>query len=147
MNKFATFLTMAKHKLILEDDYSFELIGICSSNADYRLTWGINKALAISLEKDKDLEIVVKKEAIHHYSFYSFYDEIEHIEYYLIKNISNNYRRLIPEKDQIDYFLMLKNNFTLEINDILTSLKGIDSILTAFVFNPDELKSKANLVF
>lgn len=138
---------MAKHKLILEEDYSFELIGICSSNADYRLTWGINKALSIALEKDTDLQIVIKKEGEHYYSFYSYYDELEHIEYYLIKNISNNYRRLIPEKDQIDYFLLLKNNYTLEINDILTSLKEIDSILTAFVFDPNELKSKSNLVF
>lgn len=138
---------MAKHKLILEDDFSFDLIGICSSNADYRLTWGINKELSIELHKDEDLSIFVKKEGDHLYSFYSYYDELEHIEYYLVKNISNNYRKLIPEKDQIDYFLLIKNNYTLEINDILTSLKRIDSILTAFVFDPNELKSKSNLVF
>jgi hypothetical protein len=138
---------MAKHKLILEDDFSFELIGICSSNADYRLTWGINKALSIALHKDEDLNIFVRKEGDHLYSFYSFYDEFEHIEYYLVKNLSNNYRKLIPEKDQVDYFLLIKNNYTLEINDILTSLKGIDSILTAFIFDPNELKSKGNLVF
>ncbi|MFT5820625.1 MAG: hypothetical protein ACI8ZM_001870 [Crocinitomix sp.] len=138
---------MAKHKLILEDDFSFELIGICSSNADYRLTWGINKALSIELHKDDDLNIFVKKEGDHLYSFYSFYDEFEHIEYYLVKNVSNNYRRLIPEKDQVDYFLLIKNNFTLEISEILASLKRIDSILTAFVFDPNELKSKGNLVF
>lgn len=138
---------MAKHKLLLDDDFSFDLIGICSSNADYRLCWGINKALSISLEKDEDLSIFIKKEGDHLYSFYSFYDEIEHIEYYLVKNISNHYKRLIPEKDQVDYFLVIKNNWTLEINDILTSLKRIDSILTAFVFDPNELKSKSNLVF
>lgn len=138
---------MAKHKLILEDDFSFELIGICSSNADYRLTWGINKSLSIALHKDEDLSIHVKKEGDHLYSFYSYYDELEHIEYYLVKNLSNNYRKLIPEKDQIDYFLVIKNNFTLEINDILTSLKGIDTILTAFIFDPESLKSKGNLVF
>ncbi len=138
---------MAKHKLILEDDFSFDLIGICSSNADYRLTWGINKGLSIALHKDEDLNIYVKKEGDHLYSFYSYYDELEHIEYYLVKNVSNNYRRLIPEKDQIDYFLLIKNNFTLEINDILTSLKRVESILTAFKFDPNDLKSKANLVF
>ncbi len=138
---------MAKYKLLLEDDFSFDLIGICSSNADYRLSWGINRGLSISLEKDEDLSIHVKKEGDHLYSFYSYYDELEHIEYYLVKNLSNNYRRLIPEKDQIDYFLLIKNNFTKEINDILTSLKRIDSILTAFSFDPNELKSKSNLVF
>lgn len=138
---------MAKYKLLLDDDFSFDLIGICSSNADYRLSWGINRGLSISLEKDEDLSIHVKKEGDHLYSFYSYYDQLEHIEYYLIKNVSNNYRRLIPEKDQIDYFLLIKNNFTKEINDILTSLKRIDSILTAFSFDPNELKSKSNLVF
>ena len=138
---------MAKHKLILEDDFSFDLIGICSSNADYRLTWGINKNLSIELQKDEDLSLHVKKEGDHLYSFYSYYDELDHVEYYLIKNLSNNYRRLIPEKDQVDYFLLLKNNFTVGINDILTSLKRLDSILTAFIFDPNDLKSKSNLVF
>lgn len=138
---------MAKHKLILEDDFDFELIGICSSNADYRLTWAINKELGLALQKDEDLSIFVKKEADHLYSFYSFFDEETHIEYYLIKNISNNYRKLIPEKDQIDYFLVIKNNFSREINEIVTLLKRIDIILTAFVFDPNELKSKSNLIF
>lgn len=138
---------MAKYKLLLDDDFSFDLIGICSSNADYRLSWGINKALSISLQKDDDLSIYIKKEGDHLHSFYSYYDALEHIEYYLIKNSSNNYKKLIPEKDQIDYFLLIKNNYTLEINDILMSLKEIDSILTAFVFDPNELKSKSNLVF
>ncbi len=138
---------MAKHKLILDDDFSFDLIGICSSNADYRLTWGINKGLSIALHKDEDLSLHVKKEGDHLFSFYSYYDEFEHIEYYLVKNVSNNYRHLIPEKNQVDYFLVIKNNFTLEINDILASLKRVESILTAFIFDPDELKSKANLVF
>jgi hypothetical protein len=140
-------LTMAKHKLVFEDDYSFDLIGICSSNADYRLTWGINKELKIALQKDEDLSIFVKKEGDHNYSFYSFYDEEEHVEYYLVKNLSNNYRKLIPEKDQIDYFMIIKNNYSLEINEIVKSLKRIDSILTAFSFDPNELKSKSNLVF
>ncbi len=136
-----------KHKLVLEDDFDFELIGICSSNADYRLSWGINKALHITLSKDKDFEVRLKKGGQHLYSFYSYYDEAEHIEYYLIKNVSNNYKRLIPEKDQIDYFLVIKNNFTQEINTILTNLKRVDSILTAFVFDPNALKSKEYLIF
>ena len=136
-----------KHKLVLEEDFNFDLIGICSSNADYRLCWGINNALNIALAKTEDLGIKVKKEGEHLYSFYSYYDEAEHIEFYLVKNLSNQYRKLIPEKDQIDYFLVVKNNFTQEINDMLTRLKRVDSILTAFVFNPDELKSKEYLVF
>ena len=138
---------MAKHKLLFEEEYDFQLIGICSSHSDYRLCWGINNGLEIQLEKGTDYSVVEKKDGEHLHSYYEYYDEEEHIEYYLIKNVSNNFQRLIPEKDQIDYFLVIKNNFVREINDILIRLKEIESILTAFIFDPSELKSKGNLVF
>lgn len=138
---------MAKHKLLFEDDYDFDLIGICSSHSDYRLCWGINQALGIQLKKGEDYSVLEKKNGEHLHSFYEFYDEGEHLEYYLIKNVSNNFQCLIPEKDQIDYFLVIKNNFVKEVDSILADLKEIDSILTAFVFDPGELKSRANLQF
>jgi hypothetical protein len=138
---------MAKRKLLFEEDYDFDLIGICSSHSDYRLCWGINSALDISLNKGDDFSVLEKKTGEHLHSFYEYYDEENHVGFYLIKNVSSNYQRLVPEKDQVDYFLIIKNNFVLEINDILIRLKQIDSILTAFIFNPNELKSKGNLVF
>lgn len=138
---------MAKYKLQLEEDYDFELIGICSSHADYRLTWGINQVLNIRLAKGEDFSIRSKKGEIDLYSFYEFYDEDEHIEYYLIKNTSNNYRLLIPEKDQIDYFLIIRNHIGESSEEILSRIKSSESVLTAFVFDAEELKSKANLIF
>ena len=138
---------MAKHKLLFEDEYEFELIGLCSSHADYRLCWAINNSLGTLLEKGKDYSVLEKKDGEHLHSFYSYFDEETHVEYYLIKNVSSNYQRLIPEKDQIDYFLIIKNNLILDVSNLVKSLKGNDSILTAFEFDPNELKSKANLVF
>lgn len=138
---------MAKHKLFFDEEFDFELIGICSSYSDYRLTWGINNALQIELNKGQEYSVIEKKDGEHRHSYYEYYDEEEHIEYYLIKNVSDNYQRLIPEKDQIDYFLIIKNNLVKEINDILNRLKQIDGILTAFIFDPNELKSKSNLIF
>ncbi|MFT4601840.1 MAG: hypothetical protein ACI857_002023 [Arenicella sp.] len=138
---------MAKHKLLFEDDYEFELIGLCSSHADYRLCWAINNSLGTLLEKQDDYSVLEKKDGEHLHSFYSYFDKDEHLEYYLIKNVSNNYQRLVPEKDQIDYFLIIKNNLVLDISGMVSSLKENDSILTAFVFDPNDLKSKANLVF
>ena len=138
---------MAKHKLILEDDFEFDLIGICSSQTDYRLCWAINKSLKISLEKVDDYEVRLKKEGDNKYSFYEYYDEENHLDYYLIKNMSNNFKRLIPEKDQIDFFLIIKNNYSRDVENMVMNLKTIDSVLTAFSFKPAELKSKSNLVF
>lgn len=138
---------MAKHKLLFEEEYEFELIGICSSHSDYRLCWAINNCLGINLEKEEDFSVLEKKDGEHLHSFYGYYDEDEHIEYYLVKNVSNNYRRLVPEKDQIDYFIIIKNNLILNTNELVDELKKNDSILTAFEFDPNELKSKGNLVF
>ncbi len=138
---------MAKYKLLFEEEYEFELIGICSSHSDYRLCWAINNSINIKLEKEDDYSVFGKKDGEHLHSFYSYYDEDEHVEYYLIKNVSNNYKRLVPEKDQIDYFIIIKNNLVLDTNNLVLELKKNDSILTAFVFDPNELKSKDNLVF
>lgn len=147
MINFSLYGLMAKYKLTLEEDYDFDLIGLCSNHADYRLCWAINQALDTSLSKADDYEVINKKEGAHHYSFYEYYDETDHISYTLIKNVSNNYKALIPEKEQIDYFLIVKNNAVYDPNTFLEKLKAVDSVLTAFIFDPDELKSKANLIF
>lgn len=138
---------MAKHKLVWEDDYDFDLIGICSSNSDYRLCWGINKALEYRLERGEDYALKSKKEGEYFFSFYEFFNEETGEEVYLIKNQSYNFKKLIPEQDKIDYFLLVKNNYSYEISDLLARLKQLESILTAFSFNVEDLKSKSNLIF
>lgn len=138
---------MAKYKLTWEDDFDFDLIGICSSNSDYRLCWGINKALSIQLTKAEDYSIKDKKWGENYYSFYEFENEETFETYHLIKNQSFTFKKLIPEQDKIDYFLIIKNNYDTDINDLVTRLKQVESILTAFVFDPNEIKSKSNLVF
>lgn len=138
---------MARHKLFAEDDYDFDLIGICSNNSDYRLCWNINQCLQIRLSKAADYSLVSKKDGESFHSFYEFKNEEDFTEYYLIKNVSNTYKHLIPEKDQVDYFLIIKNNSLHDLDDILTSLRSNESILTAFIFDPEELKSKQNLLF
>lgn len=138
---------MAKHKINFEDDYSFELIGICSNHSDYRLSWNINQCLKITLRKADDYILNSKKEGESAHSFYMYIDENDQLEIYLIKNTSFNYKLLIPEQDQIDYFLVLKNNFGEDIESILARLKENESVLTAFSFEPSTLKSKANLLF
>ena len=138
---------MAKHKLFAEDDYGFDLIGICSNHGDYRLCWNINQCLQINLCKEADYSLLSKKEGESFPSFYQYTNTEDYTEYYLIKNVSNTYKHLIPEKDQVDYFLVIKNNTLHDLDAILNLLKANESILTAFIFDPDELKSKPNLLF
>ncbi len=138
---------MAKHKLVWEDDYDFELIGICSSYADYRLCWSINQIDGLNLEKGEYYSLLYKKDGEALFAFYEYYNNDTLEEVYLIKNQSDKYKKLIPEQDKIDYFLIIKNNYNYQIDNLISDLKKQDSILTAFSFSPEELKSKANLIF
>ena len=139
---------MTKYKLVLEDDYDFDLIGICSSHSDYRLCWAMNTDLKINLCRGEDYYLKNKKDGEYYFSFYEYIDNETFQEFYLIKNLSfDNFKRLIPEQDQIDYFLVIKNNYDIELESFLTQLKKIECILTAFQFNIEDFKSKANLMF
>ena len=139
---------MAKHTLQLEDDFNFDLIGLCSHQSDYRVCWSINEHLDLHLSKSLEPFMVSGKkgEVLSSHSFYEWYDEGEAVEYFLIKNKHQN-QFLIPEKSQIDYFLVVREAETIEIDDFLTKIREISGILTAFIFNPGELKSSSKLIF
>ncbi|MFK8046723.1 MAG: IPExxxVDY family protein [Crocinitomicaceae bacterium] len=139
---------MAKHKLVFDETYDFDLIGICCSHPDYRLCWAMNRELKMNLSRGDDYFLRTKKDGEYYFSYYDFINSETHESFYLIKNLSfDNYKRLIPEQDQIDYFLIVKEGYDIDFNDFLADLKKIDCILTAFQFVADDLKSKANLLF
>ncbi len=139
---------MAKHKLIIEDEFDFQLIGICSNDADYKLCWAINQTFKINLARTKDYFIHNKKENTEtHFSCFEYLDENNHVDYYLIKNKSIDYKLLLPEQDKIDYIFIIKNYAPFETDLFLHEMKQIDSVLTAFIFEVEDLKSKNNLIF
>lgn len=136
-----------KHTLFLETDYDYDMIGICSHHSDYRLVWGINELFRLHLAKAEDLfEVSLKKNEKSKHSYYFQYDEDNLMDIYLVKNKGEG-KFLIPEKQQIDYFLFLKNNATFEMGEWLLKLKNHPSILAAFLFDPTEFESTENLSF
>tara|TARA_B100000508_G_scaffold137355_1_gene131549 strand:- start:61620 stop:62039 length:420 start_codon:yes stop_codon:yes gene_type:complete len=139
---------MAKHTLQLEDDFNFDLIGLCSHQSDYRVCWALNEHLDLHMSKSLEPFMVSGKkgEIVSAHSFYEWFDETNAIEYFLIKNKHNSHY-LIPEKSQIDYFLVIREAGIIEIDDFLTKVREISSILTAFIFDPSELKSSSKLIF
>lgn len=137
-----------KHILTLEYEYDYEMIGICSHHGDYRLVWGINDKLSLRLEKaDEDFVTVNKKgQHLSRHSLYEFKDQENLIEYYLIKNKSEG-KFLIPEKQEVDYFLFLRENNLDDTAELIQKLKAVSSVLAVFTFNPEEILSTENLVF
>lgn len=137
---------MAKLTLEIEEDYDFELIGICSHAKDYRLSWEMNKALELDLEKadNYDMSVKGKKQS---YSFFSFIDEENWVEYYLINNRCPN-GTLIPEEQKTDYFLLIRGVLRGgQKEDLVSGIANIKNVLTTYEIEVEELKSKSNLLF
>ena len=137
-----------KYTLTIDCNYDYEMIGICSHHSDYRLVWGINTVLNLNLEKADENFVVVNKKGQHlsSHSLYEFNDLENLVEYYLIKN-KNEGKFLIPEKQDIDYFLFLHENYLDNTSELIQKLKSVSSVLAVFNFNPEEINSTENLVF
>jgi hypothetical protein len=137
-----------RHLLSLETSVDFELIGICSHHSDYRLAWGLNQALRLQLAKSDELFAITSKKGqiISEHAYYFWYDEENQVEFYLIRNKSEG-KFLIPERNQIDYFLFVRDNVLLELEDLLENIKQINSVMAAYLFEPESLPSTEQIIF
>ena len=139
-------VAMSKKVLVVDFEYDFQLIGISSHAKDYRLSWEINKQFKTLLKKEEDVVYSTKKGDKAKFSMYFFKDEIEERDIRLISNKSNG-RYLIPEQKAADYFIILYDYNTFDVNEMLRLLRKINTVLMAFEINVDTLKAKENLVF
>lgn len=137
---------MPKLTLDLEEDFDFTLIGISCHSKDYRLAYEFDKLLGFEFFREADLELLLKRETSS-YAFFSYIDEDNYLEYYLISN-KGSFGKLIPEEKLSDYFLIVKgeNNITTE-KELLIKVNQIQLILKAYLIEVDQLKSKRNLIF
>lgn len=133
---------------MLENEIDFELIGICSHHSDYRLVWGINQELGSQFAKSDELFVVANKKGqeLSAHSYYFWDDSENQVEFYLIRNKSEG-KYLLPEKNQIDYFLFLRNNTVLDTGQILDRLKRINSVMAAYELDPYSIPSAEQIIF
>lgn len=147
--------------LDFEDDYT--LIGIHSSEDDYRLAYLLNKHLNTKLMRFRDVLDFEGSDG--EFPLFEFKDETSFINYYLINNkhtslvsrtenaglFGGNYYAtayLIPERKRVDYFLKIEGNQTSEsMLEIVHKLNTVEQIITSYEIDPDSLKSKDHLIF
>lgn len=139
---------VVKHTLSFENESNYELIGICSHVSDYKLVWNINEKLNFRLEKAQVFFDINSKKGsvVSSHPYYFMEDKENRLEIYLIKNEYFG-KFLISEKQQIDYFLFLCNNFVHDVSTINKKLREIECILVSFEFAPDEFSSTQYIVF
>jgi hypothetical protein len=136
---------MARLTLKDTEDYSFTLLGIACHAKDYRLSWAINKALGIALERppknDNNPEDVFEQFSIH-----QFEDADNFLMYSLIANRGPN-GLFAPDQKKVDYFLKIEGSLAeIRKKEILTELNKIDLVLAVYSLEPKQLRSKQNFL-
>jgi len=146
--------------LDLEDDYS--LIGIHSTEEDYRIAYLLNKNLNTRLTRFE--QCLDFKDSTAEFPLFEYKDEKTFINYYLINNkhlqFVNNHDNevlfggndtvsyLIPEKKNVDFFLKIEGcNSDAFIENLVENLKKINQIITSYPLDPATLKSRDHLIF
>ena len=137
-------------KYLIKDEAleSFDIIGICTSQTDFRLAWQLNSKFDVKLQKaEKSLEIPNKKSGeLELFDYYYFQHPEDLISYYLIKN-KQNARYVLTEKQSIDYALILHENYVVDGLELVNDLRNTEGIIAAFYFKSNEFSNESYLIF
>ncbi len=151
------------------DDIDFQLVAIHTSLEDFRLAYFINQVAALNLSKCNS-EINIKNEIGETtFTHFIFEDEKKDVCWNLIQNkteiLSTKNQRgqglfaeteqqvltkiyLLPEYRKVDYFLKIENVHENEsVQTVLSKINTIDRVNTAYLVDPEKIKSKNNLIF
>ncbi len=128
-----------KYELTLDDEQPFEVYGISTAFADYRLTWELNQMLQFRLEKEaQSFQVFIPKlKGNHAFSYFFYKDEELLTRIYLVKN-KQEQQLLHPERPMIDYFMVIKDNFVYESAQLMEKLRAINGIVAVFSFDYEE---------
>lgn len=144
------------------DDDEFTLIGIHSTEEDYKLAYILNQQLSTKFRRfQQNLDF---QDSNAEFPLFEFKDDCSLENYYLINNkdiqvlerqeaeglFGGNYTTisyLIPEKKRVDYFLKIEGcNQTLALK-LITKLNNLKQVITSYTIDTNTLKSKNHLIF
>lgn len=112
------------------------------------MCWLVNTSLELQLSKcDSPLMQYHKANEMSEHTVYEGENLYWKTTLHLIQNRASDYHFLVPEKKSVDFLLRLKNPKDTYTQEVVQRLNAQQLILTAFRINPEDLKSKTNLIF
>ncbi len=140
---------MKTKKVKYTPEYNFKLIGISSTEDDYKLSWKLGKMLKTEFVRATSLQIIDSKYT--EYQIFSVFENEDKNKFPDIRLITNkgNEGFLIEELKNIDFFIIVNYdeataNFDKELISMLKQEQGITAV---FSLEPRKLKSKEKLLF
>lgn len=159
---------MLSHKLLLDDvEEDYHLLAIHSTLEEYKIAYSLNKQLHLNLKRARCDVDFNHGDVQALYPLYVFKDPAKYLSIYLIKNkfrgtnkkvvstgslfteeeFSPQITFFIPEYKEVDYFLKIEGDLEeLEVERILGQIALLPNIITTFAVDPNQLKSKNNLI-
>lgn len=132
-------------KLDFTEEYGFTLFALVCSLKDFKLCFELNQLLDFNFRRKDNVEITDKQRNRH--TFTNFYFADRHAaQFHLISNRCNN-GFFIPEKKNIDFFLMIKDCSRQVAREIFLKIKKSEVISGIYEFNPAELKSTEHFLY
>lgn len=150
------------HSFDFEYDHNYTLIGIHSTLEDFRIAYFLNKNLSTNLKQIEGLDFPSKKCS---FSLFIYENEAtftswslianKHVFVDSVKSYNNNLFEeesktsfLISEKKQVDYFIKITGNINQDfLQNIIFKINNTHHIITSYIIDPYDLKSKNNLIF
>lgn len=139
---------MKTKKLKYKPQFNFKLIGISSSEEDYKISWRLSKILKSEFVKSESLQIIDPR--FTEYLVFSVFENEDKYKLPDIKLVANKGIEgfLIEELKNIDFFIIVNNDEETDFDEIIIeNLKKEDGITAVFSLDPDKLKSKEKLLF
>lgn len=140
-------VALQKTYLKLSLDLDFVLIAVTAPLKDYVCCHKINSTLGFNLEKVDDHEIYSKtgKSSQLYSRFYYFVEQGE-IEYYFLNN-RNGEGVLIPEMNNVDFFIIIHQFIDKEdLKYLITGLNKLPEVQVAVKIDHKKLRSVENLM-
>ena len=136
------------HKLAVDFQPGFRVLGISSHQNDYRLSWALNSALGLNLSKISNLKIEDEKTTeIQEFSVFSYEDESGINKYDLISNRCHD-GFLLAEYKNVDFLMLIHGDMvSSEIETLLKKIKNIEIITMVFELSKLSSRSKQKLIF
>ncbi len=159
---------MLSHKLLLDEvEEDYQLLAIHCSLEEFKIAYLLNKHLQLNMIRARhDLDF--NHGAVQAlYPLYQFRQPEKYRTYYLLKNkykgpvkkvissgtlfseedVSPQITYLIPEYKEVDYFFKLEADMENgELQQLLNRVDSIPNILTAYLVDHQQLKSRNNLI-
>jgi len=134
------------HKLKDQPEEAFQLIAIASHQSDYRLSWALNRKLNWNLQKAEDLTVQPPRGGDkQHFTRYSYTDAQDQTLYLIANKSSDGF--LFASMTNIDFLLKTPALPDRDIHLMITRIRQIDFVITAFKLENLSLKDRKRLIF